>query len=50
MHPILFHIGSLQIHTYGALVAFGFMIGLTLAARRAKTEGVAPESISDLGI
>jgi phosphatidylglycerol:prolipoprotein diacylglycerol transferase len=50
MHPVLFKLGALEIHTYGVLVAFGFMIGLTLAARRAKTVGIAPESISDLGL
>ena len=28
MHPILFRIGPLTIHTYGLLVAVGFLIGL----------------------
>lgn len=50
MHPVLFHIGSLAIHTYGVLVAAGFLLGLTTAAHRAKTEGIDPERINDLGV
>jgi phosphatidylglycerol:prolipoprotein diacylglycerol transferase len=50
MHPILFRIGSLEIHTYGALVACGFMVGLMLAARRAKAEGISQQAISDIGL
>ena len=50
MHPILFRIGPLDIHTYGVLVALGFIVGLWIAARRAPTEGIKPEQISDLGV
>jgi phosphatidylglycerol:prolipoprotein diacylglycerol transferase len=50
MHPILFRLGSLEIHTYGVLVAAGFLLGLITAARRAKTVGIDPERINDLGI
>jgi phosphatidylglycerol---prolipoprotein diacylglyceryl transferase len=50
MHPILFRLGSLEIHTYGVLVAAGFLLGLLTAARRAKTAGIDPERINDLGI
>lgn len=50
MHPILFHIGSLEIHTYGVLVAAGFLLGITTAAKRAKAEGIDPERINDLGV
>jgi len=50
MHPVLFHIGNFAVHTYGALVALGFVVGLTLAARRAKQAGVNPDIISNLGV
>jgi phosphatidylglycerol:prolipoprotein diacylglycerol transferase len=50
MHPVLFHLGRLAIHTYGVLVAAGFLIGITVAARRAKSEGIEPERIHDLGV
>ena len=50
MHPILFRLGPLDIHTYGVLVAAGFLLGLTLAGRRAKKDGLDPRHVSDLGI
>jgi phosphatidylglycerol:prolipoprotein diacylglycerol transferase len=50
MHPILIRTPWLDIHTYGVLVAVGFLVGLAVAARNARTEGVKPELISDLGV
>jgi phosphatidylglycerol---prolipoprotein diacylglyceryl transferase len=50
MHPILFHLGRLEIHTYGVLVAAGFLFGILNATYRAKTEGIPPERVNDLGI
>ncbi len=50
MHPILIHTPWLDIHTYGVLVAMGFLVGLAVAARNAKIEGMNPELISDLGV
>jgi phosphatidylglycerol:prolipoprotein diacylglycerol transferase len=56
MHPIMFrlllpfHRGSFDIHTYGVLVAAGFLIGIAILARRARREGLPPEKISDLGV
>src|SRR5438034_2729960 len=50
MHPILFHLGSFEIHTYGVLVAIGFLLGIVTAAQRAKSEGIDPERINDLGV
>ena len=42
MHPILFHIGSIPVRSYGALIVIGFLIGLwramRLCARRWATE------------
>jgi phosphatidylglycerol:prolipoprotein diacylglycerol transferase len=49
MHPDLFKIGPLTIHTYGVLVAAGFLLGLAFAVRQAKKEGIPPERIVDLG-
>ncbi len=36
MHPILFHIGSLLIPSYGAITAFGVLVALMLAQRTAR--------------
>ena len=49
MHPELFKIGPLTIHTYGVLVAAGFLLGLGLAVRQARKEGIPPNKIADLG-
>jgi len=49
MYPELFKIGPLTIHTYGVLVATGFLLGLGLAVRQAKKEGIPPNKIVDLG-
>ena len=60
MHPILFEIpriafgswaiGPIPIRLYGLMIGLGFVIGITLAARQAKKEGVAPERVLDLGV
>ncbi|MFH1076038.1 MAG: prolipoprotein diacylglyceryl transferase [Pseudomonadota bacterium] len=50
MHPILFHIGGITIHTYGVFVATGFALGLLLAVRSAKRAGVDPNKIIDLSV
>ena len=59
MHPILlrlgpftiahFTFGPLTIHTYGLLVATGFLVGLLLAVRQAGKEGISSQKIVDLG-
>ncbi len=48
MHPILVKIGPLSIPTYGFFVAAGFLLGMALALKRARQEGVKPEIITDL--
>jgi phosphatidylglycerol---prolipoprotein diacylglyceryl transferase len=35
VHPVLFHIGSILIPSYGAITAFGVLVGLVLAQRTA---------------
>jgi phosphatidylglycerol:prolipoprotein diacylglycerol transferase len=48
MHPDLFSIGPITIHTYGVMVAIGFLLGIGLALRQARKEGIPSEKISDL--
>jgi len=60
MHPILFEIpriiifgwtiGPVPIRLYGLMIGLGFVIGIALAARQAKKEGVSPERVLDLGV
>ncbi len=49
MHPVLIKIGPLTIHTYGVLIAAGFLLGLALAVRQAKKQFIEPDKIIDLG-
>jgi len=56
MHPVLLEtrlFGLLatpwRLHAYGVLLAFGFLVGLVLAARRARVEGADLEHVLDLG-
>lgn len=36
MHPVLFHVGSILIPSYGAIAALGVLLGLALAQRTAR--------------
>jgi len=48
VHPVLFHIGSLPIRSYGLMVALAFAAGILLARRRAPARNVAPDTIIDM--
>lgn len=52
MHPLLYelHLGSLIIplHTYGFLIALGFLSGIFTVRTLAKKNGMNPDQISDL--
>lgn len=60
MHPILFEIprieffdwvlGPIPIRLYGLMIGVGFVIGVYLAARQSKKEGVNPDRVVDLGV
>jgi len=48
MHPVLFEIFSVKIHTYGFFVALGFLTGMLFAKREARFAGESPDMITDL--
>lgn len=48
MKPILFQLGSFPIHTFGLLVAAGFLVGLWAAAFNAKRAGLNPDIVYEL--
>ncbi len=50
MHPVLFHIGSLLIPSYGAITAFGVLVALALALRTARIAGVDAGKVWNLCI
>jgi len=47
MHPVLLNIFGLKIYSYGAMIGLGFVLAVTLAAFRAKREGIEPARILD---
>ena len=50
MRPILFHLGSLTVYSYGVIGAAGFLTGLWYAYRRAPRVGLDPNKIWNLTI
>ncbi len=48
MHPNLFSIGPITIHTYGIFVATGIFCGVLVAMKIAKENGISPNIISDI--
>jgi phosphatidylglycerol:prolipoprotein diacylglycerol transferase len=50
VHRVAFYIGSFPVHWFGVFVALGFLAGFWTAARRARREGISPESIYDAGL
>ncbi len=49
MHPDLFSIGPLTLHTYGFFVALGFIAGIITAIRLGKSAGLTSNNILDMG-
>ena len=49
MHPIAFHAGLFTITWYGVMMAVAFLAGLWTASRRGLRDGIAAETILDLG-
>lgn len=50
MYPTLFKLGPLVIHSYGFMVALGFLAAIIISLSLAKRAGVALETIFDLAI
>lgn len=48
MHPVLFKLGPVTIHTYGVLVALAFLAGITIASREAARKGIDKDLMVDL--
>ena len=49
MHPVLFQLGSLTIHSYGMLIALGFFLALGVAKWLGKKSGLDTGRLIDLG-
>lgn len=47
MHPILFHLGTLEVRSYGVMIVVGFVLAVWWAMRVAPRYGIDPEQILD---
>lgn len=47
MYPILLHIGSFELHSYGVIFLLSFVAGLWLARKEAARKGLDPALVSD---
>ena len=47
MHPILFSIGPITLHTYGFFVALGLLVGISLGLREGRKVGYEPQALMD---
>lgn len=45
MHPVLLRLGPLTLYSYGLAIAAGFLLAVSLAARRARAVGIDPARI-----
>jgi len=48
MKPILFELGGFRLHSFGLLVAMGFLAGSWIASRRGRAMGLDPQAIQDI--
>lgn len=49
MHPDLFSIGPVTLHSYGLFVALGFIAGILIAIKLGKAVGITSNSVMDMG-
>ncbi len=47
MHPILFHIGSYEVPSYGVALTIAFAVGIAIGRRRARARGIDEERVID---
>jgi phosphatidylglycerol:prolipoprotein diacylglycerol transferase len=50
VHPILFHVGSFPVHSYGVMMALAFVFGLWTATLRGRREKISGETIADVAL
>jgi phosphatidylglycerol:prolipoprotein diacylglycerol transferase len=50
MYPELFTIGPLTLHTYGLFVAIGLVVGIIVAIKIGKSQGIDFQKIMDMGL
>lgn len=49
MFPILLRVGDFPVHTYGFLIAVGFLLSVWISKREAQRQGLPPDRVVDVG-
>lgn len=50
MYPVLLELGPIKLHTYGLMIALGFLLALYLIQRDAAKIGVSANDVSEMGM
>ena len=50
MHPVLFHVGTLAVSTYGVMLGLGLLVGLLYGTVQARKDGLPGDWAWDLGL
>ena len=50
MHPKLFELGPVALHTYGLFLAVAFVAGIWITSRNARRSGVSADAVWNLGL
>ena len=50
MFPVLFRWGGFSLHAYGLFIAVGFLLGIGLALKEARRQGLSGERLLDLSL
>ena len=50
MHPILFRIGTFEMHSWGVAFVISILLGIWVAVKRARKMGVDPNVVMDLSL
>lgn len=50
MHPVLASFGPITIYSYGFMISLGFIAGIALAYRLAKSAGISPDRVVDVSL
>ncbi|MBI4364360.1 MAG: prolipoprotein diacylglyceryl transferase, partial [Candidatus Latescibacteria bacterium] len=50
MHPTILRVGSVELHSYGLLLAIAFLVGIQLFLSRGAKRGLPEEKLSTLSL
>ena len=48
MYPVMFHLGSFPVYSYGVMLAVAILVGIFYAIRRAPRYQVSPDAVVEV--